>query len=347
MRLLFALLVLTFVVAPSGAQTCEDLTICVTKREYRWGAELYAHNSDSVDVRVTFTLQLDNLTTTPGEPVAIVVPAGQTRKAVQLRATDAEQRWGYRYEYRWRRLVRTATLAYSSGSGDTLLTAYYRGDSSRVAVDVVNGVPAPLTLDFTSMDSTISAPDTLTLAIGERRRVYEGAPPEGWYGRSERESFFYHINWNVGHPGVEPDPAARYDVPTTPGTVLIVQGRGRPGVAFGSGVQIAAARRGLVVTVQDGSTLPPNAARRLLVLHDDGTIAHYVDFANDTSRPTMGDRVEAGDVLADASDAPWSFAVFALQSDLSHLTVPICFDAQEGSICGYKTDTRLSPVAAD
>jgi hypothetical protein len=319
--------------------------VCVDKREDALGVRLLATNHDTVAQYVTFTLTLDNMQALGEAPYLTVVPPGETVTAVRILRADRTQPWRYRYRYRWRPAIRTAELLMYSNSvhtGPPDAALYYRGDSARVVVDLVNGLRAPQTVAVWAEDSTY-APLTPNFVVEpmDTVRVFDGRPPPGWMDVPEREALFLSMRAALGRPGVEaPDSTARYVLPTPSGDTLRVLASSSASVTFGGG-RIAAARAGTLVQIVDGTAYRPDAARMVLVLHDDGTFGRYQGHVSGTVTAPLGARLEAGDALAGGDPDGWTFTVEAHAAVGQWRRFSVCLQTREGEVCTFETDYPL------
>jgi hypothetical protein len=328
------------------APPCDNV-VCVDRLEWDSGVHLVVTNWDSVAQYVTFTLSLENMYALGEEPYLTRIEPGERRHAIRILARDASLPWRYRYRYRWRPDVRTASLRMHSGpplapAETPDLEMIYRGDSARIVVDAVNGLYAPMTLALTSPDSAY-APLAPSFVVGARDivRVFDGAPPPGWMDVPEREALFLRQSFVVGHVGAQHDPNAQYRLPALPGDTLRVKFSGES-VTFYEAT-LAAARAGRVVQIQDGTEYDQRALTRLTIVHDDGTQAYYSGWTGGSLRVRPGDRVEAGDALAEARPDGWTFVVKTLTAAAEPEYVPVCFQTAAGERCELEEGEVLLP----
>ncbi len=328
------------------APPCEYV-VCIDKVREEQGVRLLATNRDSVTQYVTFTLTLDNMEASGEAPYLTTVRPGETVEAMRITASDESQPWRWRYRYRWRAAVRTAELTIYRNrsselpSGTPDLTVRYRGDSTRVVAEAINGLYMPIRLRAWSPDSAYAPlAERFTIEARDTVRIFDGRPPAGWMDAPEPEALFLKAAFDIAWSVARPDSLASYLLPTSSGDTLSVLFGSETSTTFKGG-PIAAARSGILVQEIDGSHFRPDALRRLIVLHDDGTLGYYSGHASLTVRPTLGDRVEAGAVLADAGDDGWTFSVVAPEEEGRERRLSICFVTASGRVCEPESDQQL------
>lgn len=187
-----------------------------------------------------------------------------------------------------------------------------------------------------------------------RIRVQDRALPWRWR---------YSWRWVTGDPDAVHDDAARYVLPFHAGTPrCVLQGFGgsfsHTGTLSSSidfempvGTRVLAARGGMVVEVVDGFTEggPDRAlwrkANKVVIRHDDGTLASYLHLRPGGALVRPGARVRAGQPIAESGNTGFTSAPhlhFMVHvgnpDDLENYvtTVPIRFD--DGSAEGFVPD---------
>jgi murein DD-endopeptidase MepM/ murein hydrolase activator NlpD len=134
----------------------------------------------------------------------------------------------------------------------------------------------------------------------------------------------YHYQWKLGDPGALADQYVYHAPLAKSGTYQISQGfnggfsHNRPGnryaidIPASIGTDIAAARAGVVVQVQDQyqsggvSKLLRSKTNYLTLLHEDGTFGIYLHILANSVRLKPGDAVVAGQVIARSGNSGYS-----------------------------------------
>ncbi|MDR2093789.1 MAG: M23 family metallopeptidase [Azoarcus sp.] len=190
----------------------------------------------------------------------------------------------------------------------------------------VNNGPAPMTVFFKLDGNNIQADRKLPLAIAIAPRTSREIARVSPRKRSGRFSFQYEHSAMMGDAFTPPDEAYRYRLPFGKGVrTQIVQAPGgtltthdsdhlRNAVDFGlpEGTLVTAARAGTVVEVKDGFTVgrldPALAGRanRVIVVHSDNTLGHYLHLAPKRVLVRPGQRVDVGEALAYSGNTGYS-----------------------------------------
>lgn len=177
----------------------------------------------------------------------------------------------------------------------------------------------------------------------------------------------YRYHWLPGDPRLLPESGVTYRVPFAVGTSYPVTQtypdsathRTRDSMyavdfAMPVGTDIVAARDGIVFDVAStnfkGGPDPDryaNLANLVRVLHDDGTFAVYAHLNWNTIRVRPGDRVEAGEYIADSGDTGWSSGPhlhFAVQRNLGMRidSLPVVFRGPDGGPVTASTGATLT-----
>jgi hypothetical protein len=126
--------------------------------------------------------------------------------------------------------------------------------------------------------------------------------------------FNIEYSWFPSNPKPEIDPDFPYLIPAKEGTTVSIDGA-RPGwenrpvvFALKQTNEICASRKGIVVNVVDSVTKEMSAANPKLlnyldILHDDGTIGEYINFAYRGVSCEIGQKVFPGQVLGKTFDS--------------------------------------------
>lgn len=122
-----------------------------------------------------------------------------------------------------------------------------------------------------------------------------------------------------------------------------------------TGTNIVASRAGTVIDVVDNFTEsgPDPAlaekANRVMVEHDDGSIANYVHINTNGSKVSVGQQVEVGDILALSGDVGFSsgphlhFAVMSLSKELEFVSFATDFKTEVGEQQLTEGETYTAP----
>ncbi|MDG1475559.1 MAG: M23 family metallopeptidase [Vicingaceae bacterium] len=108
------------------------------------------------------------------------------------------------------------------------------------------------------------------------------------------------------------------------------------------GTPICAARDGIILEVKEDSDKRGKTYRYeeygnfIVIYHSDGTMANYFHIKKNGSKVKVGDRVEAGQVIALSGNTGWSsgphlhFQVYGFDKDMEVKSVPTKFRQEEG-----------------
>jgi murein DD-endopeptidase MepM/ murein hydrolase activator NlpD len=177
----------------------------------------------------------------------------------------------------------------------------------------------------------------------------------------------YRYTWLPGDPSVLPQSGVTYRAPFAVGTShLVTQAypdsathRTRDSMyavdfAMPVGTGVVAARDGVVFDVastnfKGGPDRSDYAdlANLVRILHDDGTFAVYAHLNWNTIRVRPGDRVQAGEYIADSGDTGWSTGPhlhFAVQRNLGMRieSLPVAFRGPDGGPVTAGTGATLT-----
>ena len=125
-----------------------------------------------------------------------------------------------------------------------------------------------------------------------------------------------------------------------------------------TGTPICAARSGVVAKIKDDSSKGgadrkyENHANYVLIRHDDGTLGNYAHLAKGGAKVVIGQRVEAGELIALSGNTGFSsgahlhFSVFKTRDGKGRVSVPVKFEtADDSAITLVEGKTyRSSPV---
>ncbi|SEN86811.1 M23 family metallopeptidase [Palleronia pelagia] len=242
-------------------------------------------------------------------------------------------------------------LLVEPNAGAITIAAVNRGAYAPVTVTVAVTVTAP--------DAEVAGPGRGVLPPGGRADLARISWPGGGAGE-----WRYDYKWLHGAPSARPDPDALYVLPfDLPGSQVAqgcdgwVSHRGAAGqavdFALPEGTPVLAARAGRVVGLRmDRSAGGLERAQvgqdnRVLVLHDDGTVALYGHLAQDSARVRVGQPVAAGDALALSGDTGYSAAphlhveVYSPLPDGGRRTWPMAWDTAAGTVTCPRRGTTL------
>ena len=108
------------------------------------------------------------------------------------------------------------------------------------------------------------------------------------------------------------------------------------------GTPICAAREGVVIFVKDNSNKHGKTMKYqeygnyITIYHEDGTMANYFHLKKNGSKVKVGDKVEAGEIIALSGNTGWSsgphlhFQVFSNNEDMEVESIPTKFRQEDG-----------------
>lgn len=191
---------------------------------------------------------------------------------------------------------------------------------------VVNRNLAPVEVNLAFNDADQLRADTLPparLVVPGHGELLAAQPRPRSTGAVPR--YRYRLRWQLGDPGARPDSRYAYTPPVpADGEYTVTQGfngsysHNTPGSRYAIdidmpvGSAIRAARGGLVVSVQDSfgpggnSVAYRSQTNSLYVLHDDGTFAIYAHLRRRSALVRVGQRVRAGQILAQSGNSGYS-----------------------------------------
>ena len=228
----------------------------------------------------------------------------------------------------------------------------------------VNNNPIPVTLSFnlTGNGFTVDKNMPVTLVVApystqEIARITKESQLQPF-------SFSPHHTYQVGDAFMPPYRNARYILPFAVGTpFLVVQGpahMSQPGTlvthnndysryAFDFGVPegtpVTAAREGTVIEIKDNFTAGrpdssySNKANYMAIMHDDNSIAYYFHLAPRGVHATIGQRVQAGELIAYSGNTGFTYgphlhfdvrrAAISEKGEVVQMSVPVDFQRRD------------------
>jgi murein DD-endopeptidase MepM/ murein hydrolase activator NlpD len=185
-------------------------------------------------------------------------------------------------------------------------------DDVNFEVKVKNSKPVPVTVSFgiTEIEEATSIPPLpLDLVVPPKSEVsafrYRANP------RYKNWNFRYYWNWELGDYRQNPNLDVIYDLPFALGC-RVKMSWGPNGTASHKGIQaydfdipegtpIHAARAGVVAHVEESyevaSKDPPAPNNEVKILHDDGSLAHYLHLKKNGVVVGLGEKVFKGELL--------------------------------------------------
>ena len=240
--------------------------------------------------------------------------------------------------------------------GGISVTHRFTGNGLRFTADNRFHAPVEVALDFESITGVeYPHPDEdLQWVIPARSELDLFELPT--LGDVDVPSVQYRFAWLPGDPRLLPESRVSYRAPFSVGTSYRVTQtypdsathRTRDSMyavdfAMPVGTDIFAARDGIVFEVastnfKGGADLDDYAdlANLVRILHDDGTFAVYAHLSWNTIRVRPGDRVQAGEYIADSGNTGWSSGPhlhFAVQRNVGMRvdSLPVAFRGPDGS----------------
>jgi len=181
-----------------------------------------------------------------------------------------------------------------------------------LAFRVQNDLPCPITLSVSStkLDTTFTA----YLPKKKEHLLFRWPDPEGTFMTKLEQTFSY--DFTLGNPNAIHDDRYEYNLPFPEGkSHVLTQGNKTDythntriskyafDFAMPKGSYVAAARGGIVGFVEESHNLSGQDIRlmeksnRIIVCHDDGTVAVYGHLKQNGAIVEVGDRVFAGQVI--------------------------------------------------
>lgn len=167
--------------------------------------------------------------------------------------------------------------------------------------------------------------------------------------------YFYNYRYMIGPSDVSHRPPSPYLLPFKPGRSFLVSqafngeyshqsdhSRYAVDISMPVGTPIVCTRDGTVVDVEQGYSWAGqnrdyylNRINMVIILHDDGTMAYYGHLKRGSSRVTLGQKVTAGQVIAESGNTGFSsgphlhFAIIKNQ-EMKMVAVPFTFLGSDG-----------------
>jgi murein DD-endopeptidase MepM/ murein hydrolase activator NlpD len=166
-------------------------------------------------------------------------------------------------------------------------------------------------------------------------------------------NYNYTSHYTVGSTVARHDDSYIYHLPFAPGTTYkVTQGYNGEYSHFGSdqyaidfkmpvGTSVHAARGGVVAKIKDDSSKGgadrkfENQANYVLIRHDDGTLGNYAHLSKGGVKVIVGQRVEAGQLIAVSGNTGFSsgahlhFSVFKTRDGKGRLSLPVKFETSD------------------
>ncbi len=195
--------------------------------------------------------------------------------------------------------------------GPLCIRAERQGDTTTLmARNATDAAPLSVAIALRLENMNARGVDRAVLRPGEIRQLVILTPdaPGEW-------RYHYDYEWIPGDYDARPDPRARYALPFRQGALPVLQscngwfshrGEANQAVDIGmpEGTPVRAARAGRVILVKMDSRVGGRSRKylgqdnKVLVQHDDGSVAAYAHMLPASARVAPGARVAVGDVLA-------------------------------------------------
>ena len=214
--------------------------------------------------------------------------------------------------------------------------------------------PVTVTLRVKTSNMDPQGPDkvTHTLPAGKSTVAFELQPVD----RSHRSRYRYYFDWTIGDQHAEHDDNHLYLLPYAPGrSYRVIQGFGSRFSHTGleqyaidfrmpEGTPVHAARSGVVAKTEERHSIGcwrdgcGRYANYVVILHDDGTTGEYYHLQKDGALVDVGERVEAGDLIALSGNTGHTtvphlhFAVYRAVEWGNTQSVPVRFVSADGII---------------
>lgn len=239
------------------------------------------------------------------------------------------------------------------------ITTQKRDDRTEFVVENLQHADVTVTIEMETKNLIVSKtlPVTVTLDPRSKTTVFDVTPADA--DKDSSWSYTYYATWGSMH--VTHDDSHVYSLPFAAGKMFPVsQGfHGKYSHTGGDcysidfkmpeGTPIHAARDGVVVGTKEDSDIGGSDkkfewdANYVLIRHSDGTLGHYVHLKKDGCKVSVGQAVQAGDLIGLSGNTGHStgphlhFAVFKAQNGKQRQTVPI----------KYRTTPLLAEVLAE
>jgi hypothetical protein len=242
------------------------------------------------------------------------------------------------------------------------------GDTTRIMVENLEttDMTATIEINAVNMQASIPLPCTLAVPAGKKVEAFTLKPqnPGGEW------SYNYVNHYTVGRFDAKHDDSYLYSLPFMPGaTYKVTQGYHGTFSHTGAdefsvdfkmpeGTAVLAAREGVVVSVKDDSNRGgsnrkfEDDANMVTVQHKDGTMAHYCHLEFHSAKVRVGQRVNAGDLLALSGNTGFTsgphlhFAVFKAHDGHGRETIPVRFRTADAAGITLNTGKSYRSLAA-
>jgi murein DD-endopeptidase MepM/ murein hydrolase activator NlpD len=242
------------------------------------------------------------------------------------------------------------------------------GNCTRFFVDnrEANEVTATFELQTLNLKGSTNFPFSGTYPANQVTEAFSVAP----INPDEQWNYSYTSHYTLGSTLAKHDDSCVYRLPFAAGTSFkVTQGYNGQYSHHGSdqfaidfkmpvGTPIYAARGGVVAKIKDDSSKGgadrkyENQANYVLIRHDDGTLGNYAHLSKGGAKVAIGQRVEAGDLIALSGNTGFSsgahlhFSVFKTRDGKGRLSIPVRFEtADDSAVTLVEGKTyRSSPV---
>jgi murein DD-endopeptidase MepM/ murein hydrolase activator NlpD len=212
-----------------------------------------------------------------------------------------------------------------------------------------NEVTATFELHCANLKGTTNFPFTTTFPPSQVTEAFSVSPIDP----DRPWTYNYTSHYTVGSITARHDNSYVYRLPFAPGaTFKVTQAYNGQYSHFGSdqyaidfkmpvGTPVHAARGGMVAKIKDNSSRGgadrkyENDANYILIRHDDGTLANYAHLAKGGAKVVIGQRVQAGELIALSGNTGFSsgahlhFSVFKTKDGKGRLSLPVKFETAD------------------
>jgi murein DD-endopeptidase MepM/ murein hydrolase activator NlpD len=225
------------------------------------------------------------------------------------------------------------------------------GNVTRFFVDnrEASEVTATFELQTVNLKGSQRFPYTATFPANQCTEAFTVSPAED----DQPWNYNYTSHYTVGSTLAQHDDSCIYHLPFAPGTTYkVTQGYNGEYSHFGSdqyaidfkmpvGTPVYAARGGMVAKIKDDSSKGgadrkfESQANYVLIRHDDGTLGNYAHLSKGGVKVTIGQRVEAGQLIALSGNTGFSsgahlhFSVFKTRDGKGRLSLPVKFETSD------------------
>src|SRR5258705_382681 len=222
------------------------------------------------------------------------------------------------------------------------------GNVTRFFVDnrEASEVTATFELQTVNLKGSQRFPYTATFPANQSTEAFTVSPIDD----DQSWNYNYTSHYTVGSTLAQHDDSYVYHLPFAPGTTYkVTQGYNGEYSHFGSdqyaidfkmpvGTLVHAARGGVIAKIKDDSSKGgadrkyENQANYVLIRHDDGTLGNYAHLSRGGVKVIVGQRVEAGQLIAMSGNTGFSsgahlhFSVFKTRDGKGRLSLPVKFE---------------------